>query len=397
MISGIGLAVTHDTARVVAVKRGRVVWAGEAALSAETDPRGAIARLLRRAPGRRWPRRDVRAVVGPHASQVKCVSGLPPITDSEAISRIVRENVGTFFLKNGVPLVTTRVRLLEAGTVLAAALDRPWLATIQDACRSAGLRLAGVAPTALGLAGSLQGSRVEWTDGVLTLELERSNGSPMAIRCRPGGTLGVLSQPVEGLATLGDQAVRYADAYGALTIDRRDPLVLAPGEYGDSGFLRARRSLLLPGALTLASVVALTLSPLAAALIGARARRHVVEIPAQRRDAASLTHSELQRVTGTLREIGAFAESPTPASRTLAGVARVLATGTVVRSFSLDSISGQLELLTQDPTSALAAVKRLPDLNSVAFLGPMSRQTWAGRDVQRVVITFRLTRRGGGR
>lgn len=392
MITRIGLAVTHDRARVVVVRRGRAVWAGETCFTADDNPRDAISQLLRQAPVVRLTRPSVSAVLGPHASQFKRIVGLPHLTDAESLARILRENTGAFFLRNGVPLVTTRARVLEAGSVLAAALDRPWLTVVSDACKAAGLRLKNVAPTAVALGGAFAADRIQWTDGLLTLDLELRDGVPAVIRCFRGASV-TQGPPVDGLAVLGEQAVHYADAFGAVTLGRTNPLVLSTPDL-ESGNGATWERLMLPSALALASLGALLLSPLAATLIAARANHQVAAVPLQRRDAARLAASEIERVSRTLREIAAFADARPATGRLLADVAQALPPSTVLRSFSADTTTGQLELLTQNPGSVLAAVKRLPGMTAVAFLGTMSRQTWAGRDVQHVIISFRVDPRG---
>src|SRR5687768_1287681 len=94
----VGLAIAHDTVRAVVVTGTRLLWAGETSRELGPPTAGDITTLLARAPIGRWRRTPVAVAVGPHASQLKLVVGLPPLDDARIMGAVVRENAGTFFL-----------------------------------------------------------------------------------------------------------------------------------------------------------------------------------------------------------------------------------------------------------------------------------------------------------
>ncbi len=98
---GTRFGVAHGAVRTVLVRGGAIVWSTEV-LRADGSA-GALAVALASVP-RRAPRlsRRVTAAVGPSASQLRCLSELPPLTGPRAVAQVVREGAGRFFLGNGV-------------------------------------------------------------------------------------------------------------------------------------------------------------------------------------------------------------------------------------------------------------------------------------------------------
>ncbi len=227
----VGLAVGLDDVRAVAVRRGTVTWAAEAPLENGQALADAIGLLLAEAPVRRWPRPVLAAGIGPHASQVRLIAGLPDIEDPETLGAVVREGAGSFFLKNGVPLLVTRVRPASPGTAMAAAIDRPCVEAIREACKRRGWRWAGVAPAAIVLPAALDDEHFAWTDGRVVLEVKHSHRQVESVRTRTIESAGLPGDPlhlVPALAALGDQGARYAVAYGAAMLQEQEPLALSP-------------------------------------------------------------------------------------------------------------------------------------------------------------------------
>src|SRR3977135_1078918 len=107
----IGVAIGRAAVGAVALRAEKIVGAAETPLASIDALQASINTLLAQAPPPRWSRPVLHAAIGPHGAQVKRVVGLPEIGDVDALTAIVREAAGTYFLKNGIPLVTTRVRL----------------------------------------------------------------------------------------------------------------------------------------------------------------------------------------------------------------------------------------------------------------------------------------------
>ena len=115
MTPRIGVGVGADALRLVYVRRGRVRWSGEMDFEGADTLERALPELLRQSPLPRWPRPVVTVAVGPFATQLKRVTGLPPLSDPRLTASLIRENQSRFFMRNGQPLLTTGVRTIEDG------------------------------------------------------------------------------------------------------------------------------------------------------------------------------------------------------------------------------------------------------------------------------------------
>lgn len=390
----IGLGVARDAIRAVALRGGRIVWAAEAEVPSEGEDALAstIAALLADAPGHRWPRTIVAAAVGPHASQVRLVAGLPEVLDAETLAAVVREGAAAFFLKNGAPLVTTGVRPVAPGVAWAAALDESCLAAIRDACRMRRWRLDLVAPTAVVLPLALEGESHSWVDGPVLVELTWRDGRLESARTRVAALSQQPAAPqARPVAALGDRAARYADAYGAALLDRGealavDPLAQSAGPLGD-----LRRRLRAPAIVTLAAAALMLVSPLAAVWVGRRAERRAAEVRPQQWDAIVTATEQLDRVTQVLDDVRRFAESRRTAAILLGRVTEAFPDGSALASFALNDDQAQVMVLTSQPQAVVAALERLPDVASAETLGSAIRQVVADRPFDRVTIRLRLT------
>ncbi|MGH7334197.1 MAG: hypothetical protein ACREKS_15935 [Candidatus Rokuibacteriota bacterium] len=390
MSTRVGLALAHDAVRAVALRQNRIVWAAEAPM-AEGQPLEAIIRcLLAEAPVSPLPRPILSAAVGPHAAQVKLVTGLPDITDADTLAAIIREGVGSFFLKNGVPLITTGARAERAGAALAAALDLPSVEAIRKACRARGWRLGFIAPAAVVLPLALEDQCFAWADGRLVLEITCSERALGSVRTRLAGATDSVkppTQPTPALATLGVRAVRFADAYGAAVLETGEPLALNPLTGGPWSGAEARRRLILPGIVLLMGIASLVLSPLAASWAAKRAEARLGEVRPDQSQAMASALSQLDRVTNMLEDLRGFAASRTSATVLLGEMTRALPDGSMLATFELDEVRGvQVVVLTPRPGAVLSALERLPGIGSAELVGPVRRESVAGRELQQVAV-----------
>jgi hypothetical protein len=395
MTTRIGLAIARDALRLVVVRRGRVAWAGEAALNPERGLETVIESLLVQAPVRRLSRPVLCAAVGPHASQVKLVTGLPETTDPRTLAAVIRQSAGSFFLKNGAPLLTTGVRPVRAGTAWAAAIDRPCVEAVRDACRARGWRLGIIAPAAISLAGAFESSSYGWTDGKLVLEVARADGALATVRTRPAQSEdqpATAAQPVPALTRLGDHAMRYADAYGATTLDPREPLAVDPDAAGWWSGAEVRRRLALPGVIVVLGITALVLSPLAARLVERRAQARVDEVRPDQRAVIDSALAQLRAVTRVLEATAAFAASRPSITTLLGHLARGLPAGSAVTSLDVNGDRVELVMLSSDPGTAVFVVRNIPDVRAAELVGPVQRGGEGHPDAvaQRLTLRFRI-------
>jgi hypothetical protein len=396
MTTRIGLAVGWEAVRAVMICRHRVVWKGETRLGpggSEAVQAAAVA-LLAAAPRRRWPKPVVHAAIGPHAAQVKRVVGLPEIADADALAAIIREAAGTYFLKNGVPLLTTRVQPTGAGTAIAAALDRPYVDAVRAACRARGWRMGPIAPTAVVLTRAFTGPAFQWNDGPLTIEVSRNaTGALDAVRTRPAREDDVDATtlaPVAELAALGPGAARFADAFGAAAIDAGEPLSVQSDGFEFRRIALPRRTVTVVSAIFMTGFAAVGLSPLAAKWAGQRAFARVHQLRPGRWQVISTSLGQLDHVSAILRQARSFADSRTSMGTLLGELARLLPERSAVLNFEwIDAGNrGDVTVVTTNPTAVLAAMRRLPGVGTVELVGSVSRQQVAAQDLQRVTVRF---------
>lgn len=384
-----GLALAHDSVRAVAVRGKHVVWAAEAPREEGQELQATIASLLEAAPSSSWRRPVLSAAVGPHASQVKLLNGIPEVTDPAMLAAIVRESVGTFFLKADSPLLTTGARPIGSRSALAAAIELDSVAAIRDACRSARWRLGCIAPTAVVLPMALETELIVWRDGSIVLEIGSSGQALESVRTRPFDALNppaVQDVPAPGLAALGDKAAGFADAYGAAVLDLRETLALDPETAGwwTEGDRRRRTRVL--ATVAGLGVVCLLLSPLGATWARHRADARADAVrPGQWKVIAS-SLEQLRRVTASLEDLRRFTAARSSATRTLGALTGALPDGNILLDLEIAGDRMQMVALSLNPVELLSAVRALPESRSAEFTGALSRQAAGGGDFQRVTI-----------
>jgi len=391
MKTRVGVAVSRDLIRAVAVRQRRVVWAGEAPFTSTDQLPEAIGALLEQASLPRWPRPLLSAAVGPHNAQIKRVTGLPDTTDVGVLASVIRESVGTFFLKNGVVLLTTGVQPAGSGSVVAAAIEQPCVEAIHAVCRSRGLRLGSIAPTAVALTRALADSTFQWNDGSLTLEVRHNGTGVESVRTRPAEAGDAASlTPLPELASLGADAIRYADAYGAAALDIAEPLAV----HGDASPLRraveARRPVVVAALLLVLAFASVGLSPLAAVWAEKRSAARLAQMRPGRWQVISGALKQLDQVSAVLSDAESFAASRSSTSALLGELTRLLPEGSALLAFDWIGEGGEVLVLTTNPRATLAALRRLPGVTSAELNGSVSNQTAGGREFQRVTIRFKM-------
>lgn len=390
MTTRIGLAVGRESVRAVMMRRHRVVWTAELPYASLSELEATAGALLASAPPQRFRRPVIHVALGPHAAQTKRLVGLPEQADSDALAAVVREAIGTYFLKNGVPLLTTRVQPVAPGIAIAAAIDRPYIDALRAAGKVHGWRIGAVAPTAVALTHAIQESQFQWTDGPLTIEVSRSPAGTLDdVRTRParGGPNNAAPSPVIPLAELGANALPFADAFGAAALDVREPLVIDP-ESSERARVWQRSTVIRLGLILLLGVVIAGLSPFGAQWAGTRARTRVSQVRPGRWQVVSTSLGQIDRVSAILRQAHRFVDSRTSLSTLLGELGRSLPDQTAVLEFDWRNTQGDIMVVTPNPSAVLAVVRRLPGVTVVELRGSVGRQVVAGQDLQRVTIHF---------
>jgi hypothetical protein len=395
----IGIAVARDHVRILGLGDGKIRWASEAELTDEASLAPAIVELLAAAPIPAWPRPAAIAAIGPAFAQTKAVAGLPPLTDPDSLRSVIQESAGRFFLRNGIPLVTSGVRLIEPGRAWVAAFNLPVVHAVESACRTARVRLRGITSTAVVLGRAVQDDSVVWQDGSLAIEAEFADGALIGVRRRSAGQAAAPDamsfgdespRLAEPLADLGDAGWRFADAYGAALTPANEPILFRPGRATDREVPKWR----LQAAATafVVAVVAGLLAPgLAAIRAGDEARDRIATLAEEWRTAAA-AESRLRETTAALGEVASFDASRRSVTLLLADLTRALPDGSALTSFQMDTTGGNLTALTPRAAGVLDALERVPGLVAPEIIGPVVRERVGERDLERVSLHFGIAK-----
>lgn len=392
----IGIAVASDAVRAVCVRDSAVVWAGQSRLEGDVTIHAATIRLLDAMTLPRWPHPRVVVAVGPRHAQTKRLTGLPALGDARALAKVVSEGAGRFFLKNGVALSTTGVRLTAPGEGWASAIEEPIVRELTTLCRRRKLRLVGFMPSVAVVGRGLTGDTIAWTDGdvVAELALEKNNLAGIRRLLRAGE--GARQQPVAAapLTSLGTDGWQYADAYGA-ALSRPDEahLLRAGCTPGEEPAIPRKRWLLAEAAVSIAVVAAL-IAPGVAALRSASTAREALAAIAPSRGASANAEAELRRVTAALADLGAFAAQRRSPMRFLARLTSGLPPEVQLVTLRLDSAGGNLVALATRAGQVVAQLEDMPDVSAPEVVGPVTREQIGGREKERVAVRFRWATAG---
>lgn len=389
----IGLGIGRDTVRAVAVSAGGIACALELVRGDEPLAR-TIELVLADAPIARWPRPRVIAAVGPAHAQTKRLLGLPPVSDASRLGDVVRESASRFFLRNGVPLVTTW-RTSADGVPWAAAIEQPVLEAIESACRTRSVKLTAIVPTVAVLgrgADEPNGlGRITWTDGDLCLDLAFEAGALVAVRRAIGGASqsGQQRNHFHALDALGPDGSRFADALGAA---HADPDGVLAWRFRRNNPRRTGPTwrLALAAIAAMVTGAALLGAPGVAARVAERsAMARLTKLAPVRRD-VTFAEREFSKLTAALTEVAAFDAPRYPMAVLLADFARALPDESALVTLRLVRDAGNLVVLTPRAAIMLTKLETVPGIESPEIIGPVTRELLAGKTLERVTVRFRV-------
>ena len=390
----VGIGLGFDRARVLLVKRDRVHWAGEALLEPDGPLVDALEAVLRQVPGLKRRRPSVAVAVGPHHSQIKELTGLPAVTDPRLQNAMVRESASTFFLENGVPLVTALGDPSPGGRLWAGAIEQDFIAAAHEACRRRGWSLDAAVPGAVALGFGTGDRRVRWSDGGLEWDLLFGNGTLERVRrtrASSGGRFASTLLPAPELLGLGERAWQFADAYGAAVMPRETPLRIDPRTMLKPTVSARLSGFRAPLVLLLVALVALAATPL----------RDLIRVHADTRTLDELRSGEaigialggeekLHLVTGILHRLDSFAVTRPARTAVLAAISTSLPAGTAVQSVTLEGNRGELAVLSPDAGQALLALQSIDAVESAELVGEVSRHRLGAAELDRLTVRLLL-------
>lgn len=390
----LGIEIDSSSVRGVLVRHGQITKTVIVGLTDVESLDVALARVLDTLRRTSWRKPRVFVAIGPAASQLRRLINLPAVGGARMLREMIRINAGRFFLKNGVPLLTSSVSLEETGCGWAAALEEPPVRAAAQACRSSHLRLELVAPSIIALRRSLEDEWLTAVDGEVVMRAHvAADGAIHELRRLAAATVeenGRSSAPVGALRSLGDAAVVYAAPYGATTIDPREPLVVHARD------LRMWRDVSVPrwrlvlacSSLCVAIVLALAFPALYARRVATRAAQRLEAINRQYRKAHWM-ETELARTTTSLAEIEVFRVSRHSAIQFIADLTAALPADVWLQSLHLDNEGGTLIAMSSRAAVAVATLSELKLITSPTIVGAVSSEQRGPERIERVTIRFR--------
>jgi hypothetical protein len=424
--------------RAVAARGTRVRWRSETRLDADEPLAPTLAAFLRTLPGGHWPRPEVIVALGPASVQLKRLPGLPPLTDPTTLTAAIRENACRFFLRNGIPIMTSALRIDGPGDAWGAAAEQPVLESLEAACHAAQFRLRAIVPAAAVLGAVLiqaaprvgrprrgtapptpgttspaatDSTSIVWpigSVGTATHALTYTLGRLVGVRrLRPS------ERKVSGDAAAdlppsmsGSDAWPFAAAFGAAAFGHREPIAWHPATPSGARASRAHTRIAVASC-ALAVVAAITAPGLASTVAASRATRHLHTVGI-RRDQALRAADSVARATEALREAAAFADSRHALTVLLAALTDALPPRSALVAFHTDSAAGTLVALTPNASALVVSLERIPGIVAPELVGPVTAEPIQGpgsatplaptaspRTLDRVTVRFRFSPSNG--
>jgi Tfp pilus assembly protein PilN len=392
MSTRLGLAVAHGCVRAVLVRAGTAIWTCEVAVDDPGLLADAIAKLLCSAPVPRWRRAAVAVAMGPSLTQVRQIRGLPSLTDERALASIVREGVSRFFLRGESRLLTTAIRYVEPGCVLAAAIDEAGVRAVITGCASARFRLRALTPAVVVIGAGLYGDELFWRDGPVEVRVLLEHGKLRSVH-----RIGKRSQadgqdprPKPSLAKLEDRGWRFADAYGAALLPHHEPLLLRPAKEM-AGPRRVPVWRIAAAALVAPCCIASALAARGLAAVRARDDAEIVltRLSGDYRSALA-DRSDLQTIAKVLDQVAEFEATRQSVTLLLGVLARVLPERTALTALRVDSAGGTIVVLGPSAANMMSTLENAPGLDSPEMVGPITQEVVAGERLERVTVRFRF-------
>jgi len=405
----VGIGVSADSLRAIAVRRGRARWCVEIERSLDASLSEQVERLLQSSPasGQR-PHPPVMLAVPPRHSQVKNLQNLPPAAD-RLLEAVIRESIARFFRKNGVPLAIGGVERATNG-VWAAAYEIPFLTEVAEGCTRVGLRLHAACPSVIAAARSSPETALRWRDGGDDYEvLKAADGTLLRVRVCPQSNIRLSAENSprvdDGLEPLASDAWRFADAFGAANYARCEAIALRSSKVAVLQRAHRRR-------IAAAAIICLIAWSVVAVLRVVSLRNEASTMRSELARMSSARHeygtavAELARATRQLDALAGFDAQRGHITTMLAELAAALPPGSAITALHVDSASGTMVAIAPRASSLVDAFERVPSIASVEILGPIGRDalptnatsasssavaSW--RDVERVTLRFRLVHR----
>jgi hypothetical protein len=395
MTTRIGIELRESEICAVMVRRGVLRWHARAPLSGLHELSDCMDTLLASAPRRRLLRRQLHVALGPGRSQVKRLEGLPSVDHRSELTRFLRENAESLFLRTSSAMAIPDVHVNADGASWGAALDCAAVMTVVAAARRHRAHVRLVLPTVAAFGWQVRSTRFVLSDADHHVELTTDGSELLSVR-RVREAAPPPPLPA-ALQALGEDALDYVGAFAAATSTGRAPLSWIPGESpGRASGMRRARLVASSVALALACAAAASAPAVRAAAFIHREttsamRARTIELEAARAE------SELRRTALVLSAVDAFDSRRGQIPRMLGQLSQTLPESTALVSFRIDSIEGSFVAVAPHVTDLLNELTAVDEITAVKLVGSVTREMLGGVRVERATVRFRRPHVGSRR
>jgi len=385
----LGVSIHRKTVCAVLLNRGRVSWHHDIDRGPSESAKDSLTRLLGAMPRRRFPRLRATVSIGVANCQVKAITDLPPLKDVRVLSRLVRENEGSFFLRTSSRFYVTDALRRRDGSLWAAALDAMTVDSALEALAELGIRRCRVIPQHSAVAITVPAGTITVSDDEACVELviaargEITGARRTMMREKPMPT--ELSVP-DALSGLGVEASRFLEAYGAATSRAATEFSWAPAPHASrtGSILRV----------AVAAIVFTLLTLVAAFAPGIRARSEIdrYEMQLERMRPVQATSAKLEgdlrQVSAQLARIDRFRSQRGSITVLIGAISQALPESTALVSLRVDTIGGTLTAVAPRATDVLPQLAEIASIESSRLAGVVTRELMGGARVERATIHF---------
>jgi hypothetical protein len=245
---------------------------------------------------------------------------------------------------------------------------------------------------------AIDGDAVVVRDGELIAEITSANGEIRQIHRRlrtasddtPNDGL---RDPESGLAGIGEQASRFADAYGAALVPLRAWTLRLPidGRVAPNAVSRWRSAVALAAA-CVGIAFAIVAPGLGARVRANRAERELAALAGEH-VAAIDVRRRVEQVTLALDDVARFAEERRSPLALLSALTAALPAESAIVTFRVDSAAGTVVALAPRAALIVTQLERVEGIVAPEIIGPVSREMVAGHERERVTVRLRLAER----
>lgn len=340
MMHRVGISVNAREVSALVLRRGHIEWSDRETLTRDVDAATAVRHVLERLPKGRSLRSRVGLTVGVPWSRVRGLEGLPPHASVDALTAAVREQVSTFFVLGGAPIVSGVVQY-EDGTADGAALDRTLVDQVVGAAGAVGVRILVVGP----------------------------------VRHEDRST---------------DTSHEFADARAAALLTSRSPFACRPGLLPRRRFAPSAVIGTVCAIVAAAGLVAATFTPTLRLLAeDAGMSRRLSALSGIERE-ANTALTQVRVLTQELSRVEAFRAGRRCMSCLLQHLGESIPDSAAIVSMHIDSLGGTLVVVGPQVLDVLPALSEIPRVRNPRVTGSVTHEVMNDRPLERAAFRFQF-------